>query len=86
MQLWRLCLLSKVCIEHIGRSMAQHAQGHCSTAADGQSLVGGRKADQIVAREDPQDRPSKKVLDQRMDLQTFLAMLLNRLMRRSCSR
>ena len=83
MQLWRLCLLSKVCIEHIGRSMAQHAQGHCSTAADGQSLVGGRKADQIVARE---DRPSKKVLDQRMDLQTFLATLLNRLMRRSCSR
>ena len=42
-------MLSKVCIEHIGRSMAQHAQGHCSTAADGQSLVGGRKADQIVA-------------------------------------
>ena len=51
--------MSEVCIDHVGWVMLGDG------AADGQSLVGGHKTDQILVQS---DLSSKKVLDQRVNL------------------
>ena len=57
------CLVSEVGIDHVGRSMLEDVE------ADGQSVVGRHKTDQILARS---DCASKKILDQRVNLRAFL--------------
>ena len=52
-------MVSEVCIDHVGWVMLK------DVVADGQSLVGGHKTDQILAQS---DLSSKKVLDQRVNL------------------
>ena len=61
------CLVSEVGIDHVGRSMLEDVAGQL--AADGQSVVGRHKTDQILAQS---DCASKKILDQRVNLRAFL--------------
>ena len=64
--------MSEDSIDHVGRGMFE------DDAADGQSLVGGHKSasDQMLERS---DHSSKKVLDQHVNILTFLGNVIEQI-------